>query len=89
MNTYFVSLNFPTLSDDQKTSLEAPISKKEVFSAIKGLQSGKAPGPDGLSSEFYKEFHNLLTDPLLNIFKDPFKKGILLQSLRKMHISII
>ena len=50
MNTLFPL--FPCLSDDQKTSLEAPISKKEVLSAIKGLQSGKAAGSDGLSIEF-------------------------------------
>ena len=47
--------DFPSLSDDQKISWSSK-SKKEVVSAIKGLQSGKTPGPDGLSSEFYKEF---------------------------------
>ena len=89
MNTFFSSLNLPSSSGDQKTSLEAPISKKEVLSAIKGLQSGKAPGPDGLSSEFYKEFHDLLIDPLLNMFNDSFKRGILPRSLREAHISLI
>lgn len=89
IDTFFSSLNLPSLSADQKTSLQAPISKKEVLDAIKGLQSGKAPGPDGFSSEFYKEFHDLLIDPLLNMFNDSSKKGILPQSLREAHISLI
>ena len=46
---------FPSLSDDQNISWSSKC-KKEVVSAIKGLQFGKTPGPDGLSSEFYKEF---------------------------------
>lgn len=88
MNDFFSSLSFPSLSVDQKTSLQAPISKKEVLDAIKVLQSGKALGPDGLSSEFYKEFHDLLIDPLLDMFNDSLKKGILPQSLREPHISL-
>lgn len=56
---FFSTLNLPTLSEDQLLPLNAPISKNEVLAAIKSLQSGKAPSPDGLSCEFYKEFKDL------------------------------
>lgn len=62
---FFFTLNLPTLLKDHTYVLNAPISKKEVLEAINSLQSGKAPGSDGLSSEFNKEFRNLLVDPLL------------------------
>lgn len=86
---FFSTLNLPTLSEDQTSFLNAPITKKEVLEAIKSLQSGKAPGPDELSSEFYKEFRNLLVDPLLNMLNDSFVKGNLPQSLREANISLI
>lgn len=86
---FFSTLNLPTLSEDQTSFLNAPISKKEVLEAIKSLQSWKAPGPDGLSREFSKEFRDLLVDPLLNMFNDSFVKGHLPQSLREANISLI
>ncbi len=53
MDSIFSFLSLPSLTEDQKSTLDAAISRKEVLDATKGLQSGKAPGPDGLSSEFY------------------------------------
>lgn len=39
------------------------------------MNSGKAPGPDGLPIEFYKTFKIKLADTLLNVFKECFQKG--------------
>ena len=89
MDTFFSSLDRPSLSEEQKHLLNAPISKQEVLNAINGLQSGKAPGPDGLSSEFYKEFQDLLADPLLNMLNYSFERGVLPVSLREAYISLI
>lgn len=86
---FFSTLNLPCLSDEQKTALDAPISKTEVLDAIKGLQSSKSPGPDGLCVEFYKEFQDLLVDPLLDMFNDALIKGSLPQSVREANISLI
>lgn len=59
MEIFFSNLKLPCLSEEQRTCLDAPISEKEVLAAIKGLQSGKSHGPDGLSVEFNKELHKL------------------------------
>lgn len=42
------------MSSDQANSLIKPISIEEVRTAIKQLKSNKAPGPDGLTNEFYR-----------------------------------
>lgn len=89
MDNFFSSLDLPSLSEEQKDLLNAPISKQEVLNAINGLQSGKAPGPDGLSSEVYQEFQDLLVDPLLNMLNDYFERGVLPMSLREANISLI
>lgn len=89
MEDFFASLNLPCLSEEQKATLNAPISGKEVHDAIKGLKPGKSPGPDGLSAEFSKEFYDILIDPLLNMFNDSLIKYMLPQSLREANISLI
>lgn len=52
------------------------------MNAIKTLQNGKAPGPDWFGSEFYKEFGDLLADPLLDMFNHSFLHDGLPQTLR-------
>ena len=46
----------PSLSQDLRHSLEAPITQKEIVAAITPMQSGKYPGPEGLPSDFFKKF---------------------------------
>ena len=56
------------LSDQQKEHLQSDLSEFEIETAISQMAKGKAPGPDGLSVEFYtqcwpvikKDFVNLL-----------------------------
>ncbi len=53
------------------------------------MPSRKAPGPDGFGCEFYKEFTNILFDPLLAMLNHSFENGILPLSLREANISLI
>ena len=43
-----------TLKEDQKTSIKKKTKVKEVYDVIRTLPNGKAPGPDGISNEFWK-----------------------------------
>lgn len=58
-------INFPSLTEDQRNQLCGPVTEEEVSDAIKTLQSGKSPGPDGFGPDFYKTFRKILVDPVL------------------------
>lgn len=58
-------------------------------SALRSLQGGKAPGPDGLASEFYKAFMDLLSKPYLSMLNDSFGTGVLPPSLWEANIFLI
>lgn len=67
MRQFFADLRLPKATEDQKLQLNAPIPREEALIALKSMLSGKAPGPDGFGCEFYKEFSNILLDPLLSM----------------------
>lgn len=66
-----------------------PITREEVKEAINTLQNNKAPGPDGLTPEFYKTLCDLLISPLLNMLSYSFKSGVLPNTMMDANISLI
>lgn len=82
MESFLGRLILPTISDSQKSELNAPISREEALLALTGLQSGRAPGPDGLS----REFQDVLIDPFLEMLEYSFITGSLPRSLREADI---
>lgn len=89
MHNFFAQFDLPNLPEAQKTALNSPITKSEVIKAIKTLQNGKSPGPDGFCCEFYKQFQNILVEPLLDMFNHSFTAGEFPQTLREANISLI
>lgn len=89
MESFLGRLTFPTISDSQKCELNAPISREEALLALKCLQRGKAQGPDGLSSEFYQEFQDMLIDSFLEMLDHSFITDSLPNSLREAEIALI
>lgn len=60
---YSLSLNASKLLEifssetlQQEAILYKPLTVEELTSAIKLMQTGKSPGPDGFPSEFFKKF---------------------------------
>lgn len=82
-------LHFPTLTEEAKTDLDKHLCVEELSEAMKGLSSGKAPGPDGLPIELYKTFAGKLLPHLLETFNESYEKGILPPSLRAAVISLL
>ena len=62
-----------SLSDLERKQCEGLFTKDELSAALKGLQTGKSPGSDGLPVEFYSVFWDLLCDPLLAVLNDCFR----------------
>ena len=55
------------LTQQDKTNLDADITKDELTKALMGTENGKTPGWDGLPFEFYKTFWHILSDDFLQI----------------------
>lgn len=54
----------PVLSEEHRELLDQPINIDEIVEAINNLKSNTAPGPNGLTLEFYKNLSELWS-PLL------------------------
>uniref|UniRef100_A0A803JBH2 Reverse transcriptase domain-containing protein n=1 Tax=Xenopus tropicalis TaxID=8364 RepID=A0A803JBH2_XENTR len=63
------------------STLEAEITLEEVIQAIDKQQKKKAPGPDGLTAEFYKRFKDRLAPVLVEVFNESLEKGSLPPSM--------
>ena len=50
----------PSITEPQCLELGAPITLEELTQAQNEMDSGRAPGIDGLPAEFYVEFWDLL-----------------------------
>lgn len=88
-HNFFLNLEVPTLSSDQKEFLDEPIELREVSSAISAMQNGKSPGPDGFPIDFYKKFSKQLAPLLLDMFDDAMSKSKLPNSLNEATITLL
>ena len=55
-DSLFDKIDIPQLSEEQKQSLDTPLTKQEMFDVIKSMNLNKTPGFDGIPVEFYMEF---------------------------------
>ena len=60
----------PSLSQNQKQSLADPITLEEVVKAMTQSPNNKAPGPDGIPSEFYTHYKDILAPKLTIMFNN-------------------
>nr|KYP48705.1 Transposon TX1 uncharacterized [Cajanus cajan] len=64
-----------SLSMEEQASLETPVSKAEVFDALRGMKSFKAPGPDGFQPIFYKQYWHMIGDDVWRFVASAFENG--------------
>jgi hypothetical protein len=48
--------DIPQISSDENEILTTPFAEEEVFEAISQMEHNKAPGPDGVPTDFYQNF---------------------------------
>ena len=82
VNEFVVPLDIPVLAEESVLNLNRPITKNELWNALKTMGLEKSPGFDGLPCEFYLTFFNDIIDVLLDSFNYSFQKGILSNSQR-------
>lgn len=56
LDDYLEETDIPILTITFANTLDAPITIEEIQSALKIMQTGKTPGPDGFPVEFYKTY---------------------------------
>ena len=78
-----------SLTDCECELCEGSFTKDELFPSLKGLQTGKSPGSDGLSTEFYVKFWNSLCNLLILVFNEYFRVGSLTPSQRESIVRLI
>lgn len=81
--------NTNTISDLEKECCDKNLVLDEVIDAIKLLKCNKSPGCDGIASEFYKQFSDILAPFLLNVFTESIKNHELPPSLSQGIINLI
>jgi hypothetical protein len=50
-------------------ALDAPFTWQEIEQAINRAPSGRSPGPDGFTNEFFKFYKTEMKDELMELFK--------------------
>lgn len=57
----------PNIAQDNVVKLDGSLTEQELLNALKDMKTGKAPGIDGLSVEFYKAFWGVMGKDLLDV----------------------
>ncbi len=89
IHTFIEPLGLSKLTDEQRDFLDLDITIEEIIGVIKALPSNKAPGPDGFTGEFFKSFATELASPLLEVYKEALRRGVLPPTLRQALISLV
>ena len=88
MHSSFLN-GLPQVSRSDNTELAADITEEELHRATMSLQSGKAPGIDGLPADFFKSFWDILGQDLLEVVNDSIVTGGLPLSCRRAVITLL
>ncbi|XP_071401611.1 NLR family CARD domain-containing protein 3-like [Centroberyx affinis] len=79
----------PKTDEDSNAELESQLSPDELCAAVQSLESGKAPGVDGLPVDVYKSFWWEIGEDLLSILRDSLTKGRLPLSCRRAVLTLL
>ena len=77
------------LSEAETQTTANPINRNELYQALKDMKTGKAPGSDGLTVQFYKRCWHVIAQPLLNCILESIEKGTLPLSMRQSIIKLL
>ena len=77
------------LPSSSSASCDGPITLDEARKALEGAATGRSPGSDGLSAEFYLAFWKVLGEDLIEVFNASFSSGHLPLSLRRALITLL
>lgn len=65
----------PSITNEQLTQLNTPITEQDILKTIQQLTNNKAPGPDGLPMEFYKIMKDSIADDFTKLYTHVWEGG--------------
>ena len=89
MTTFLGELETPTVEAETADYLDFPLNLEEVIQSNKSMQSGKAPGPDGFPTGFFKKFYTKLAPLLLSMYNASLEQGSLPPTLTQASIALL
>ena len=66
INEYLNGIDHPTLTDEDRNTLDSALTMNELSISLSKLNNDSAPGIDGLPVSFYKVFWNRLKKPVFD-----------------------
>lgn len=82
-------LELKGIEESDRVVLDQPMSLEKILKVITHLKSGKAPGPDGFSIEFYKKFAAKVAPIFLEVFEECFNNEALPPMMIQATISVL
>lgn len=89
MKGFLDNCTFPNLEEEELAQLNSEITIEEIKKAIASTKNNKAPGPDGIPSEFYKKFSEILCPYLHKTFTQALVNKVLPPTLTEATITVI
>ena len=86
--SHFFNVDFQ-LPEEMTSTCEGEITLAECTKALSMMQNNKSPGSDGLTTEFYLAFWDIISHYVVNSFNYAFNTGNLSISQRQGIISLI
>ena len=86
---FFLNFIQNVLTDDDIIELNKDVTESEIYNAIKNMNSNKSPGIDGLPTEFYLCYWNLIKVEVCQIIKKNINGLLLGDNQRKAVITLI
>ena len=86
---YLGEIENPCLTEENANLCEGDITVEELTFALKNMKLNKAPGADGLTTEFYREFWPDIQGIVAHSINESYRKGIMSYSQRKGIITLI
>lgn len=82
-------ISLPRATQAQRAALNADVTEEEVSRTIGGLATGKAPGPDGFTAEFFKSLKEQVSPVMTQCFNEILQRGILRPESKNAYIKVL
>ncbi len=90
INNYLNSCKIDVgLNDKQVKDCDQDITLTELKKVVKNLKTGKSPGCDGITPEFYKTFWDIIQTPFLDMLRETYTHGELPYTVRKAIVALL